>query len=57
MENNVQQLINKLKQGAVDRCRERVLKAAERPTTVIKKGEYSSSSSGLTAHLKRNNGL
>jgi len=57
MENNVQQLINKLKQGAVDRCRERVLKAAERPTTVIKKGEYSSSNSGLTAHLKRNNGL
>jgi hypothetical protein len=57
MDNNVQQLLEKLKQGAIDRCRERVLKAAEKSTTTVNKVEYTSSTWGLTSHFKRDHGL
>ncbi|MGB8312219.1 MAG: hypothetical protein WCE81_10215 [Halobacteriota archaeon] len=57
MDNNVQQLIEKLKQGAVDRCRERVLKAAEKSTTTMNKVEYISPTWGFTSHFKRDHGL
>ena len=57
MDNNVQQLIEKLKQGAIDQCRERVLKAAEKSTTTINRAEYTSSTWGLTSRFKQDHGL
>lgn len=57
MDNNVQQLIDKLRQGALDRCRERVLKAAEKSTTMKNKVEYTSLTWGVTSRFKRDRGL
>ena len=57
VETSVTQLLEKLKQGAVDRCRERVLQAAEKSKIVPKKVERDSSERAITAHLKERRGL
>jgi hypothetical protein len=59
VDNDVIQLVNKLKTGAVDRCRERVLRAAEK----TKYGEQKQNvvkrppPGGIAAHLKERRGL
>jgi hypothetical protein len=59
VDNDVIQLVDKLKSGAVDRCRERVLRAAEK----TKYGEQKQnvvkrpSSSGIAWHMKERRGL
>ncbi len=57
METNVAQLLEKLKQGAVDRCRERVLRAAEKPNSGTKEVERHPSQRAVTTHLKERRGL
>ncbi|MGZ4913314.1 MAG: hypothetical protein ACXV3U_01430 [Halobacteriota archaeon] len=58
METSVTQLLEKLKQGAVDRCRERVLQAAEKkPNSGTKEVARDSSQRAVTAHLKERRGL
>ncbi len=60
------QLVEKLKHGAVDRCRERVLRAADKtkyPSKEADKTKYPSkdniarTSRGFTTHLKERRGL
>ncbi|MGZ7112291.1 MAG: hypothetical protein ACXVIU_13455 [Halobacteriota archaeon] len=59
MDNGVIQLVDKLKTGAVDRCRERILRAAEK----TKYGEQKQSvvkrppPGGIASHLKERRGL
>ncbi|MGA3359727.1 MAG: hypothetical protein ABSC87_05910 [Halobacteriota archaeon] len=59
MDNDVIQLIDKLKHGAVDRCRERVLRAAEKTKYGEQKQyiEKRPSREGIAAHLKERRGL
>jgi len=57
VEANVTQLLEKLKQGAVDRCRERVLQVAEKSKVGSKKVAKDSSQRTVTAHLKERRGL
>lgn len=57
METSVTQLLEKLKQGAVDRCRERVLQAAKKPKVGTKEVARDSSQRAVTAHLKERRGL
>jgi hypothetical protein len=53
------QLIEKLKHGAVDRCRERVLRAAEKTKYGEEKQnvEKRPSRAGITRHMKERRGL
>ena len=59
MDNDVIHMIDKLKTGAVDRCRERVLRAAEKTKygekrqNVVKRPP----SSGIAWHMKERRGL
>ncbi|MGA7076440.1 MAG: hypothetical protein WBZ42_07855 [Halobacteriota archaeon] len=59
MDNDVMQLIDRLKHGAVHRCRERVLRAAEK----TKYGEQEQnvekrpSPRGIAGHIKERRGL
>jgi hypothetical protein len=58
VDNGVIQLVDKLKQGAVDRCRERVLRAAEKAKyNNQKKIEQHPPDQTITAHLKARRGL
>jgi hypothetical protein len=59
VDNDVIQLVDKLKHGAVDRCRERVLRAAEKTKYGEKKQnvEKYPSHQGIAAHLKERRGL
>ena len=59
MDNDVIQLIDKLKHGAVDRCRERVLRAAEKTKYGEQKQDVKKypSDRGIAAHLKERRGL
>jgi hypothetical protein len=59
VENDVKQMIDKLKYGAVARCRARVLRAAEKTKygQQTQNVEKSPSSVGITAHLKERRGL
>ena len=59
MDNDVVHMIDKLKHGAVDRCRERVLRAAEKTKYGEQKQyvEKRPSSGGVAAHLKERRGL
>ena len=58
MDNGVIPLVDKLKQGAVDRCRERVLRAAEQTKySDQKKTEPHVPDQGIAAHLKARRGL
>jgi len=50
------QLVEKLKHGAVDKCRERVLRAADK-TKYPPKENIARTSSGFTTHLKERRGL
>jgi hypothetical protein len=53
------QLIDKLKHGAVDRCRERVLRAAEKTKYGEQKKDVVKrpSPGGIASHLKERRGL
>ena len=53
------QLVEKLKHGAVDRCRERVLRAAEKTKYREQKQDVKKypSDRGIAAHLKERRGL
>ena len=58
MDNGVIPLVDKLKQGAVDRCRERVLRAAEKTKySDQKKTERHVPDQEIAAHLKERRGL
>jgi len=58
VDNGVVQLVDKLKQGAVDRCRERVLRAAEKARYGNQeKTEPHTKEHGITTHLKARRGL
>jgi len=61
MNNDVMLMIDKLKSGAVDRCRERVLRAAERTTYGDQKQKIKKYPSpplhGIGAHLRERRGL
>ena len=50
-------LIEKLKMGAVDRCRERVIEAREHPKKKIDTSESSDKNHSLTSHSKKMRGL
>jgi hypothetical protein len=50
-------LIEKLKKGAVDRCRERVIEAREKPKDKVAMGENTRKNHGFTSSLKKMRGL
>jgi hypothetical protein len=50
-------LIEKLKKGAVDRCRERVIEAREHPKKKIDTSDGSDRHHSLTSHSKKMRGL
>jgi len=50
-------LIEKLKKGAVDRCRERVIEARENPKKKIDSSENYDKNHSLTSHSKKMRGL
>ena len=57
MMNNMTELIDKLKKGAIDRCRERIIEARENPKGTINITKNSAQNHGLTSHLKKMRGL
>ncbi|HXY88768.1 MAG TPA: hypothetical protein VEG44_10030 [Candidatus Acidoferrales bacterium] len=57
MNSSIVQLIEKLQRGAVERCRERVLRSTEKPNASTKNVEPNSSNWDSTTHLKRRHGL
>jgi hypothetical protein len=57
MLNNMTELMDKLKKGAIDRCRERIIKARENPKDTITLTKNSHQNHGLTTHLKKMRGL
>jgi len=54
--NTMSELIDKLKKGAVDRCRERIIKAREDPKGAITTTEHYHANYGLTSKLKQMRG-
>jgi len=56
MMNNTSELIDKLKKGAVDRCRERIIEARENPKGAITATEQYRADYGLTSKLKKMRG-
>jgi hypothetical protein len=57
MMNNMPELIDKLKKGAVDRCRERVIEAREKPKEKVAMVENTRKNHGFTSSLKKMRGL
>ena len=57
MMNNTSELIDKLKKGAVDRCRERIIEARENKKGAITTTENYRQNYGLTSHFKKMRGL
>jgi len=57
MKNNMSGLIEKLKKGAVDRCRERIIEAREKPKDKAAMGENTRNNHGFTSSLKKMRGL
>jgi ribosomal protein L15E len=57
MMTNTSEFIDKLKKGAVDRCRERIIKARENPKGAITTTENYRQTRGLTSHSKKMRGL
>jgi hypothetical protein len=57
MTNNMSKLIDKLKKGAVDRCRERVIEARKNPKKNGTSSENCDKNHGLTSQLKKMRGL
>jgi hypothetical protein len=53
MMNNASELIDKLKKGAVDRCRERIIESRENPQGVIITTEQYRTNHGLTSKFKK----
>jgi hypothetical protein len=53
MTNNTSELIDKLKTGAVSRCRERIIEAREHPKRAIATTEHCRANGGLTSKLKK----
>jgi hypothetical protein len=57
MLDNMTGLIEKLKKGAVDRCRERIIEAREKPKDKAAMGENTRKNHGFTSSLKKMRGL
>jgi len=57
MMNNMSGLIDKLKKGAIDRCRERVIESRKNPKEKSITTENSCQNHGLTSHSKKMRGL
>lgn len=57
MMNNMPGLIDKLKKGAVDRCRERIIEAREKPKDTVAMEESTRKNHGFTLSLKKMRGL
>jgi hypothetical protein len=57
MPDNMTGLIEKLKKGAVDRCRERVIEARENPKKKIDSSEDCDKNQSLTSRSKKMRGL
>jgi hypothetical protein len=57
MTTNMPELIGKLKKGAIDRCRERVIEARQNPKEKSITIENSRQNHGLTSHSKKMRGL
>lgn len=56
MTNNTSELIDKLKTGAVSRCRERIIEAREHPEAATATTEHYRANGGLTLKLKKMRG-
>ena len=56
MMNTMSELIDKLKKGAVDRCRERIIEAREHPKGPVTTIEQYRANYGLTSKLKQMRG-
>jgi hypothetical protein len=57
MPTNMTEIIEKLKKGAIDRCRERIIEARQNPKEKITTTKNSHQNHGLTSHLKKMRGL
>jgi hypothetical protein len=57
MMNNTSELIDKLKKGAVDRCRERIIEARKNPKGKSITTENYRQNHGLTSQSKKMRGL
>jgi hypothetical protein len=57
MINNTSELIDKLKKGAVDRCRERIIEARLNPKEKSFTTNNCRQNHGLTSHFKKMRGL
>lgn len=57
MMGNMTDLIEKLKKGAIDRCRERIIEARQNPKEQITIAKNSHQNHGLTSNLKKMRGL
>jgi hypothetical protein len=57
MMNNTSELIDKLKKGAVDRCRERIIEAQHNPKEKSVTTNNYRHNHGLTSHSKKMRGL
>jgi hypothetical protein len=57
MMNNTSELIDKLKKGAVDRCRERIIEAQHNPKEKSVTTNNYRQNHGLTSHSKKMRGL
>jgi hypothetical protein len=60
MLDNMTEIIEKLKKGAIDRCRERVIEARKKPkndNTSVNSVKNSYQNHGLTSHMKKMRGL
>jgi hypothetical protein len=55
--NNTSELIDKLKKGAVDRCRERIIEARLNPKEKSFTTNNCCQNHGLTSHFKKMRGL
>ncbi|WAC05193.1 MAG: hypothetical protein OS112_00780 [Methanoregula sp.] len=51
------EIIEKLKKGAIGRCRERIIEARANPKETITITKNSHQNHGLTSHLKKMRGL
>jgi hypothetical protein len=57
MMNNMSEIVDKLKKGAVDRCRERIIEARENPKETKFTTNNCRQNHGLTSHFKKMRGL
>jgi hypothetical protein len=57
MPTNMTEIIDKLKKGAIDRCRERIIEARQNPKEKNTLTTNSHQNHGLTSYLKKMRGL